>query len=241
MGLENLSAQHKIEGERQVVVTEVTRMSAGLVCVAALDIHAGTMVRPLQPDGSNWEEPKWVAKGYMVVGNVLSLVPAAAGQSAYPHASEDFRVKTIRRLGTSAPGDLYEACQQTADASVDGLFDNSVEDNKYIVAGTHCRSLGCIMLPRTSLRIAEFYGKVQASYQDRLGTWHNFPVTDLATKNADSPEAGAAALNTRLAASNFFKPVALRLGLARAWDGGDKGYDPKRCYIQLNGLITSNQ
>ena len=214
-------------------------MSGGLVCVAALDIHAGTMVRPLQGDGSNWEEAKWVSTGYMVVGHVLSLEPAPSGHPAYPHASEDYRVATVRSLALASADDLYEACRETADDHVESIFGGALVDGKYVVADQKCRSLGCVMVPRGKLKASEFYGKVQISYRDAQSVWHNFPVTELTTKNVGGPDAGAAALNARLAASSFFKPVALRLGLARAWDGGNQAYDPKRCYLQANGIILS--
>lgn len=239
MGLGKLREAHKIAGERQVLVTEVTRMSGDLVCVAALDIHSGRMVRPLQGDGSNWEEAKWTQAGYMVVGNVLSLVSAAQGNPAYPHASEDHRVATVRLLGAATQSELYEACRETADGDVDSIFGGELVDGKYVVADQKCRSLGCIMIPSSKLKASEFYGKVQVSYRDGQGVWHNFPVTELATKSVGDAVSGAAALNARLAAASFFKPVAVRLGLARAWDGGAKAYDPKRCYLQANGIIVS--
>ena len=238
MGLDNLSARHQIAGERQVIVTEVTRMSGGLVCVAALDVHSGTMIRPLQGDGSNWEEAKWVDTRYMVPGNVLSFSPADPGHPAYPHASEDFRVATVRSLEQGALVDLYQACAETADASVVAIFDGALMEGKYVIAGTECRSLGCIMLSRNKVKVSEFYGKVQVSYQDNNHTWHNFSVTDLLTKNAGVAGAGVAVLNAKIAAASSFRPLALRLGLARAWDGGDKDYDPKRCYLQLNGIVV---
>lgn len=237
MGLDRLSAQYVVDGERQVLVTEVTRMTGGQVCVAALDLHSRTMVRPLSPSGTNWDEAEWVAKGYMLVGNVISLIAAEAGTPVYPHATEDFRVSRVTFLGTSSASDLYEACQETADASEGVLFGGALEEGKYVIAGTHCRSLGCIMMPRGKLKASEFYGKVQISYRDIFGAWHNYPVTELATKSYGDAVAGADALNARLNACSPIKSVALRLGLARAWDGGEKGYDPKRCYLQLNGLI----
>jgi hypothetical protein len=238
MGLVSLGDRHQIAGERQVIVTEVTRMSGGLVCVAALDVHSGTMVRPLQTDGSNWEEAKWVDTDYMLIGNVLSLVPATPGHPAYPHATEDFRVGTVRLLEREALGDLYEACAETADVSVEAIFGGALSEGKYVVAGTECRSLGCIMLPRGKLKVSEFYGKVQVSYHDETYGWHNFSVTDLFVKNLGDAAAGVAALAARIAEASYFRPLALRLGLARAWDGGDRGYDPKRCFLQLNGLIV---
>lgn len=238
MGLKSLSATYKVTDERQVLITEVTRMSGGLVCVAAIDIHAGTMVRPLQGDGSNWEEAKWVAGGYMLVGNILSLAPAASGNPDYPHATEDFRVASVRSLGSSSAAELYEACKETADGSIEAIFGGALTEGKYVVAGSQCRSLGCIMLSRGALKASEYYNKVQVSYKDSSGSWHNLPVTELATKNAGDAATGATALAARLKKANFFKPIALRIGLARAWDGGEQGYSPKRCYVQLNGIIV---
>lgn len=238
MGLKKLSAAYKVDAERQVVVTEVTRMSGGIVCVAAVDIHSGTMVRPLQGDGSNWDETKWVTGGFMLVGNILSLAPAEPGNPDYPHATEDYRVATVRVLGAASSAELYKVCSQTADPHIEGIFDGKLTEGKYIIAGSKCRSLGCILLPRGSLKASEFYGKVQVSYRDGSGSWHNLTVTELATKNAGDSAAGAAALSARLTKASFFKPVALRVGLARAWDGGESGYNPKRCYVQLNGVIV---
>jgi hypothetical protein len=130
---------------------------------------------------------------------------------------------------------------ETADKSVEAIFDGNLVDGKYVVADTECRSLGCITLLPKKLRVRDAFGKVQVSYQDNSYVWHNFPVTDLTVKNECDAAAGAAALSAKIAASNPFCPLVLRLGLARAWDGDDKGYDPKRCYVQLNGLIVSRK
>jgi hypothetical protein len=34
--------------------------------------------------------------------------------------------------------------------------------------------------------------------------------------------------------------IMLRLGLTRGWDGPDKNWTPKRCFLQLNGVIGRN-
>ena len=56
--LSDLLVANAKAGDRQVLITEVTRMTGGIVCVAGLDVATGRMVRPLQVDGSNWEEAK---------------------------------------------------------------------------------------------------------------------------------------------------------------------------------------
>lgn len=236
MTLKALSDQHRVEGERQVLITEVTRMSGGQVCVAGIDIQSGVMVRPLMPDGSNWDERAWVDENFHQVGNLLSFRPAIAGHPAYPHATEDFRVAHVTLLATSSSAELYAACVETADGNIDDIFDGQLIDGKYVVADSPCRSLGCVLVNEGKIRVsAPFGSKVQVSYRDDCGTWHNLSVTELWTKNQGAPEVGAEALAERLNVRGG--AVALRLGLARAWDGGDQGFDPKRCYLQLNGLI----
>src|SRR5437773_2029786 len=37
-----------------LLITEVTQMRHGHFCIAAYDIHARRMVRPLRPRGENW-------------------------------------------------------------------------------------------------------------------------------------------------------------------------------------------
>jgi len=231
----------EVVGERHVLITEVTRMSGGIVCVAAIDIHSGAMVRPLTIDGSNWEEAEWVTTDYISVGNILSLTPATdQGSPEYPHATEDFRVAKVTVVGHASQKDLYDACRETANANIEGIFGGSLLDGKYVVAGTHSRSLGCVMVPRASIKLSDAYEKVQLSYRDDSGTWHNLTVTELETKNAGTSSDGAGLLKARLDKTRFAQPVGLRVGLARAWDGGAQRYNPKRCYIQINGIIVPN-
>ena len=238
MALANLAEKLAItQGKRRVLLTEVTRMKGGLVCVAGIDIDNHQMVRPLQPGGRNWEETKWVETAYMEVGNILNLTPANEAESNYPHRTEDFWVSQVGLLGKADWHELHVACIETAFNSINDLFNHFVVDNKFVHAGTQCRSLGCVMVPAPTLRVSGAFDKVQVSYPCGLAGWQNLPVTDLTVKNCQDSITGAALIQQRLGeAGNSY--VALRIGLARAWDGPDHTYDPKRCYIQLNGLIT---
>jgi len=236
MILSELADEYTIDGERTVLITEVTRMSGGRVCVAAIDVHSGDMVRPLQPLGANWEEDKWVNKGFMKVGNVLALRSAAQGKSDYPHATEDYRVAHVRLLGDVDTADLYAACVETADANIKEIFSDEVEDNKYVEAKTECRSLGCVIVPKNRLNLSVSYGKVHVNMRFSAFDWYSPSVTELGLK-AISADDAKEVLKDRIAAA--VEPVAVRLGLARAWAGTDGSYNPKRCYLQVNGIICA--
>lgn len=117
MALEDLK-QAIPAGHRQMLVTEVTRMKNNMVCTAGIDIHSGTMIRPLQPGGVNWPQADWVDKDFMCVGNVIVLEPATPSVSAKPHATEDFNVATVTRIAKATPAQVFDACVETADTTL---------------------------------------------------------------------------------------------------------------------------
>lgn len=238
MALRELVAKGVAANIRQVLVTEVTRMSHGLVCVAGIDLDTAEMVRPLQQDGSNWEEKSWVDTDILRIGNIVLLKPATpSGHAHHPHAAEDFRVATVTRFAHVTPAQLYAACVETADSDLDAIFAPHLVDRKYVVDGAACRSLGCVLVPVAALNTSVTpFEKVAVSWQDH-GRWYNLSVTEVAIRSA-APALGKAMLDDRLAPVRGHGRVALRVGLARGWDGGDQGYDPKRCYAQLNGVIV---
>lgn len=236
MALRKLVTMGVGAGVRQVLVTEVTRMSQGQVCVAGIDLETAAMVRPLQQDGSNWEEKSWVDADIFRAGNIVLLKPASTpGHPHPPHATEDFRVATVTKFSRVTPAQLYAACVETADADIDAIFAPHLIERKYVVDGAACRSLGCVLVPAAALHVTVTpFDKIGVSWADR-NRWYNLSVTELAIRSA-APALGKALLDDRLA--DVRGRIALRIGLARAWDGGDQGYDPKRCYAQLNGVIV---
>jgi hypothetical protein len=234
MSLADLAGKYPADETRFVLVTEVTRMSGGRVCVAGLNIHDGTMVRPLQPSGANWEEAKWVPK-FMKVGNLLSLEAAAKGTSDYPHRTEDFRVSKVTLLEEVPADQLYEACAVTADDSIDDIFDDELKEDKYIDDKTECRSLGCVIVEKNKLTANVSYDKPHLNMHLGGFDWYNPSITELGLRSG-SAESARDQLQARIAGAT--KPPAIRLGLARAWAGtGENTYDPKRCYLQVNGII----
>ena len=95
MSLRELRRQFPLRERRPLLVTEVTRMSQA-VCVACYDLHAGSIVRPLPRNITNWPNVEYTS-GRITVGTVLGVVPADPQPvSDYPHASEDVNIPVKR-------------------------------------------------------------------------------------------------------------------------------------------------
>lgn len=220
-------------GHRQMLVTEVTRMSDDMVCVAGIDTASGLMIRPLQPDGRNWPEDKWVDTGRIVVGNLLSLSLAPPAVSDKPHGTEDVRIARVTQIGTATPAQLFAACLETADDDIADIVGHHLIDDKYVEERADCRSLGCLIVAGESVSVSKPYDKIRVSFNDADGMRHHLSVTELSFDAQD--DAALAALRDRIVGHDR---VALRIGLARAWRGRNGEYDPRRCYLQLNGVIV---
>ncbi len=220
---------------QKILVTEITRMREGMACVAGIDLSTHQMVRPLQSNGTNWEESKWVSSSKLQVGRVIEVQTASVTSGNHPHATEDLRISQVVYRDVVTDADLYKACKSTAHSNLDDLFSKNLVGGNYVVENTKCRSLGCLIVPVSKLRADLSYNKVKLVFDDHVGKRHFLPVTELQTANTPNTAKGAAALQVRL---NLAKgPVALRLGLARAWAGTNGEHNPPRCYLQLNGII----
>jgi hypothetical protein len=66
---------------------------------------------------------------------------------------------------------------------------------------------------------------------------YDLPVTDLECV-ASADDNGFASVSEKIArAAAARQNIILRIGLARAFDGGEARFNPRRCYAQVNGLI----
>jgi hypothetical protein len=99
-------------------------------------------------------------------------------------------------------------------------------------------------IPRKRVAFHTGYGgRLRVVFTDGDGVTYDLPVTSDRllklfnnAKDDDSPF-GVAEANSWLKENGPTQVLILRLGLTRAWDGGDKAWNPERCFLQLNGII----
>lgn len=240
MSLEHLKNEYPAGNERPVLLTEVTRMSSGVYCVAGFDLHAAKMIRPLQAPGGNW---RLTSRDVFAPGNLVAFrYSGGRGNGAYPHRMEDTVVLgQPRLLQTLTQTEACEVLEGSLYDTIADLYEGSLIDRKYVNDGTRCRSLGGVAVPIQNLRFDESFGKLRLEIRDNDGRHYSLGVTSDELQSSfqnnrnDYPDlSGAKAWLKSFSAESV---AILRLGLARAWDGKDQKYDPKRCFLQLNGLI----
>jgi hypothetical protein len=237
MDLRELRRTYALEDQRPLLVTEVTLMT-GHVCVATLDIHSGEIVRPLNPNGANWATAKWYNSGIMRVGNVLAVTMGRSGGAAPPHATEDRRLRDrVSVVGQLREHELYDICAETADASVSRIYGRNLVDGKYVPEGTDCRSLGCVMVDPDELHPHISFDSLRVRFRDGRGAYFDPAITQMDIREVGRAPAQLEALRRKLGTYTPGEPVALRLGLTRPWAGRDGEFNPKRCTMQLNGII----
>ena len=137
---------------------------------------------------------------------------------------------------------VYNLLRPTVKPSIKEIFQKPIKENnckKYIPENTRCSSLGGVHILCGQI-LFHYSDKLRCKIQDSDRECYDLPVTCDTLKKCFPPENGTKPILIYSAnqwlQKNSMK-IILRIGLARAWDGGDKNWRPRRCYLQLNGII----
>jgi len=217
-----------------IIVTEVTNMHMGVVCVAGWDGKEKRMVRPLSGSGHHWNA-SFARPDLYQVGNVVQLAPSGdCTQRGMPHAHEDFVVRVPPALvGRIEQGDLPSAIADSESRTVEEIFDGNLVESRLVMAGADCPSLGAV---RVNPRRMGFELKRKPNGPDQLRCWfydesndrYNLPVTSRAIQSINSQE-GVSAVNALKTGS---QQAHVRIGLAHPFDDG-------RAFAMVNHVLFS--
>ena len=243
MPLEQLQQQFPAARHHPILITEVTRMREGHYCVAGWDIHAGRIVRPLQPPGENWQ----LRNGCIpfAVGELIDVIPARHKPGLAPHSTEDFVLGgPPQTLTMFNEAETFTLLRSTADKSIRAIFGPLFGD-RYLHEGTGQRSLGSILLRRERMHLfVDQKEKLRIQFTDGDGVRYALAVTSEKMLHYFSPRPqdppphyGIREAAAWLNATPADQAVMLRIGLSRGWAGTEKAWKPPRCYLQLNGII----
>ena len=230
--------------KKPIVITEVTRMQEGRVCIAGYD-QQGQCLRPVLP-------PPGIHESKLYSGPRLIIFPSAKVEFEFtqptpkPPHTEDIRYdpSSVRFIERQPEERWHKMLEKTLSRSVSDIFEQPIHSERghYIMDGQGSRSLGTIRPARILKTIYEFSQDSQ-KWKYRIGFIDNEPatywltVTDLTWRyvhdqqrqNGCAPSDIASEMTGLLKS----KDVLLRIGLARGWEE-----HPDRCYIQLTGVYT---
>lgn len=198
----------------RVVITEVTDMQDGRVCVAGWAAAERRMVRPLAGPRRHW--PAALAGPRLLApGNLLEVAPAGSGGGrGLPHAREDLVVADPPGYaGRLSPAAFARLLGSIEAPSVAALFAGALEGGRFVVAGRDCPSLGGVGAAAATLgfvrRDGERGPQLRCRFADDAGAVYELPVVGRALREGFA--AGGIAAVEALARA---RPRAhLRLGL----------------------------
>ena len=227
-----------------LLITEVTQMRHDDFCIAGYDIHTRKMARPLRPKGQNWVFDEFQA-AYRP-GQLVDLKSwSARPDGVQPHCLEDMILKReMEELEVWTDRELYAAMLPSACHAITQLFDLRPLENSYVIEGTECRSLGGVKAPRASINLrANNYNRLRLQLDDADGELYNLPVTCHRLRSLFDPGGGRLGIqgaNDWLQEIPADEPIVLRIGLTRGYAGGDGEFNPRRCYVQINGILSAH-
>lgn len=230
--------------KKPIVITDVTRMQRGCVCIAGYDQH-GQCLRPVLP-------PPGIHESALYVDSQPVIFPSAKVEFDFtvptpqPPHTEDIRyVPTSVRFIEKQPEERWhKMLTRTLSPSVQAVLEQPIyaEHGYYVMDGAGPRSLGTIRPARILKAIHEFNAgeqkwKYRLGFVDQTQSIYWLTVTDLTwryyhdqQRRDNHTPADIASEVTALLQS---REVLLRLGLARGW-----AEHPDRCYLQLTGIYT---
>jgi hypothetical protein len=227
----------------QLVITDVTRMQEGRVCVAGYD-RSFNCIRPVLPP-PGIQEATLYSEGCAVVFPFAVVEYDLLQHTPKPPHIEDHRYdpSSVRFVYKVDEGRKRAILDRTRFESVNDIFEVPLccDPGHYVTDGGGVRSLGTIR-PRQVRGVwyeqsPEGKWKYRLNFVDGKGVEFRLTVTDLAWRyycdwqrdQGTSPQAVARDLGTTLRS----RVVYLRIGLARGWEKF-----PDRCYLQITGVYS---
>ena len=229
--------------KKVLVITDVTRMREGRVCIAGYD-QEGRCIRPVLPPPGIHESALY-SQGRAIVVPFAEVEYDLLHATPEPPHTEDYRyapasVRFIRQVNEETRKDVLA---KSLFPSLEAIFEVPIctDPGHYVAAGKGPRSLGTIQ-PQGILRVVyeqsqEGSWKYRVAFVDGVDQFYRLSISDLTWRyyNDHGRRMGIEPqdLSTKLTSALQRRDVYLRLGLTRGWEKY-----PDRCYIQVTGIYT---
>lgn len=213
-----------------LIITDVTEMRRGHICVAGWWPAEGRMTRPLSGVGQHWDAVDGCPDGFWM-GNIIRFDVIGKNNRGLPHSREDIIVEPKAALVDKLSGaELADRVRPSVASSVAMGFGGAIQKKKWVPGGTDCPSLTAINLRARDLHFEE---RPRTDKPPQLRCWfysenvgYNLPVVGIASLK-NWREGGLQAMDKLKAAH---QNAHVRLGLTNPFEDG-------HCVIMVNGIL----
>lgn len=227
-----------------IIVTDVTNMKGGHVCIAGIEPNTGTCVRPQKRVNGNryltYAEAKErnIQPGSILRGDFIH----ANNPPQIPHV-EDFLFSQLNLVGVASAAEFHAVLEYSAKPTIEAAFGRATNQKWFSENQPPQCSIATLKLTQVLTRLHFFVderdGKqtIKAHVMDSSGIQLQYiPIKDRRmedhTGDILSGDYGARKLMRFYAEQN---EVYLRLGIGRAW--AREGEPPKH-WLQINGIYS---
>ncbi|MCB9437822.1 MAG: hypothetical protein H6673_12675 [Anaerolineales bacterium] len=225
--------------ETLLLITEVTTMRDGRVCIAGVD-RTYKAIRPVLPHHI-YKRHLYLSTGQAIYPRaVISLDLTPEDDLDRPHL-EDCRWDTTQPTTferETSPDNWKRVLTETAATSIEDLFGTEVHRGENVAAGSGLRSLGTLVPERITNLWHKSHDQRQHQYRlefyDSTGQQFDIPINDLTVQTyiqrLQHNGFKMDYIETLLVDRFNRGEVYLRLGLTRPWNGW--------CWLQVTGVYT---
>jgi hypothetical protein len=217
-----------------LVITHLTRMQPGFICVAGIEPDTGKQIRPVLGRCLT-RDLLHVNGGAFEIGALVDLGPTTYVGRVPEFEDHRFSVKNLRHLRRLKPDQFWSCLTRTTSPCLTDLFGEGLQERHRSCtrpANTGKASLGHFQPETISQFGVNFWGKLRTGFSDA----HFHPelsVTDLRLYRSDHQTVRipmVECIANRLPKT----PAILAVGLTRAWQ---KDGDPApRHWLQVNNI-----
>lgn len=231
--------------KKKIIITDLTRMHEGRVCIAGYDEN-GKCIRPILPPPGIHEQSLYRQGRPIIFPFAVVEFDLLHPDPQPPHTEDIFyAANSVRLVGCLDEEQRRKLLEMTSCRNLVDVFDAPIcsSPGHYILKGQGTRSLGTVQPKRVTRAFYEQNQHEEGKWKYRLGFvdesgeyW--LTVTDLTWRYyCDSQrEKGCAEtdISSELTQQLSSSAVYLRIGLARpTWEKY-----PDKCFIQITGVYT---
>lgn len=225
------------------VVTQLTRMKDGHVCLAGIDSATGQHVRPVLAGQERFAAAVLARNGGPYEFGAIVDLGRTQKKPQQPHVEDVVVLGRPVRIGELTPQDFWTLLDRAAQPSLSRIFGTALEKQGAHACGTSCgqgqASLG-VLRPKRPVNIRwEPWPegvRIKAAVPFRSETI-SVPVTDVRLYEADCVTPSRTRFDRMAQLLGSGRPVLLAVGLGRAWSANA----PEAVHwLQVNGIFVDD-